>query len=72
MIISRLIFRSIKEMRKMSKCKDCKYCDLELLKNKKWYCNNSDIVFSAISIYDLPFDSEHFEYCFELWEGMEK
>ena len=49
----------------MSKCKDCKHCDQELLEKKKWYCNNPDVVFSVVSKFDLPFDSEYIEYCFE-------
>ncbi|MBD5505363.1 MAG: hypothetical protein HDR09_16925 [Lachnospiraceae bacterium] len=49
----------------MSKCIDCKHCDQELLEKKKWYCNNSDVVVSAVRIFDLPFDVEHWEYCFE-------
>ena len=49
----------------MSNCKDCKYCDLEALENRKWYCHNSDVIVSAMSIYDLPVDSEHSLWCFE-------
>ncbi|MBD5525571.1 MAG: hypothetical protein HDR04_14355 [Lachnospiraceae bacterium] len=49
----------------MSKCEDCKHCDLDLLEKKKWYCNNPDVAASAVSIYDLPFDGECWEYCFE-------
>lgn len=49
----------------MSKCKDCKYCDQGLLENKKWYCNNPDVVASAVSKSDLPFDGECWEYCYE-------
>lgn len=49
----------------MSKCKDCKYCDQERLEHKAWYCDRMDIVLSAVTKYDLPYDSEHGEYCFE-------
>lgn len=49
----------------MSKCKDCKYCDIPALDRWLWYCSNSDVRFSAASIFDLPFDTEHSEYCFE-------
>ena len=49
----------------MSKCKDCKYCDLEALDRRKWYCHNVDVILSPVSIYDLPMDSEHILYCKE-------
>lgn len=49
----------------MSKCKDCKYCDQEKLERKTWYCDRTDILLSAVTKYDLPYDSEHSEYCFE-------
>ena len=49
----------------MSKCKDCKHCDKERLYGKHWYCNNPDVIVSPVSIFDLPFDVEHSEYCFE-------
>lgn len=54
----------------MSKCKDCKHCDQELLDSKKWYCNNPDVVVSAVSIFDLPFDGEHSKYCFKKGGGL--
>ena len=49
----------------MSKCKDCKHCDKEHFDGKHWYCNNPDVIVSPVSIFDLPFDVEHSEYCFE-------
>lgn len=52
----------------MSICKDCKHCDLKKLAEKHWYCNNTDVIISPVSIFDLPFDTEHSEYCFELKE----
>ena len=49
----------------MSKCKDCKYCDIPALNRGFWYCSNPDVRLSAASIFDLPFNIRHVEHCFE-------